>query len=160
MKTELTSVLNGRLPEIRTIEPNSPRARPSASPAPEMIAGASDGRITRLNVVRPPAPSDAAASSASLSRSISTGCTERTTGGSALSTQPARRAQRGSGGLRRWHYLAVETPIDFSIFATMPLSGSKNLSFTVDQPPSLSIVNRSFGVGNLDLSTSELSIGR
>src|SRR5690349_1605641 len=81
MNTELTSVLNGRLPEIRTTDPNSPRARPSASPAPEMIAGASAGRITRLKVVNGLAPRDAAASSASVSSSINTGCTERTTNG-------------------------------------------------------------------------------
>ena len=39
MKTEATSVLNGRLPEISTTEPNSPSARAKASAAPARIAG-------------------------------------------------------------------------------------------------------------------------
>src|SRR3954453_484897 len=92
MNTEPTSVLNGRLPEIRTTEPNSPSARPRASPAPEMIAGASEGRITRLNVVSGPAPSDAAACSTSASSSISTGCTARTTNGSVTNSSANRTA--------------------------------------------------------------------
>src|SRR5436190_5540144 len=94
MKTEPTSVLNGRLPEMSTTEPNSPSARPSARPAPEMTAGASAGRMTRRNVVSGPAPSDAAASSASRSSSISTGCTERTTNGSVTNRSANRTAQR------------------------------------------------------------------
>src|SRR5215216_6126256 len=94
MKTEATSVLNGRFPDIRTTEPNSPSARPSARPAPETIAGARLGRITRRKIVGGRAPSDAAASSASRSSSISTGCTERTTNGSVTNSRAARTAQR------------------------------------------------------------------
>ena len=39
MKTDATSVLNGRFPEISTIEPNSPIARAKASATPDRIAG-------------------------------------------------------------------------------------------------------------------------
>ena len=94
MKTDETSVLNGRFPEIRTTEPNSPRARPRARPAPEMIAGARLGSTTFLNVVKDEAPSDAAASSDSRSSSIRTGCTERATNGSVTNNNANRTAQR------------------------------------------------------------------
>ena len=74
--------MRGRLPLISTSAPYSlmPRAKDSAAPA--KIAGTSDGRMTRRNVVNRVAPSDAAASSTSVSSSSSTGCTVRTTNGS------------------------------------------------------------------------------
>ena len=49
--TDATSVLNGRLPLISTIEPNSPTARPNASPTPARIAGRSAGRMIRRKIV-------------------------------------------------------------------------------------------------------------
>src|SRR4051812_6525490 len=52
-----------------------------ASAPPETIAGMRLGRMMRRNVVPAPAPSDVAASSISLSSSMRTGCTERTTNG-------------------------------------------------------------------------------
>ena len=94
MNTEATSVLNGMLPEIRTSEPNSPIERAKASAIPERIAGRRFGRMIRRKVVSGPAPSEAAASSMSVSSSISTGCTERITNGrvtnSSAMTTPIR----------------------------------------------------------------------
>ena len=82
MYCDATSVSRGMPPPISTTEPNSPTARANASPAPPSSAGYSAGRMIRRNVVQPLAPSEAAASSASRSTSISTGWTERTTNGS------------------------------------------------------------------------------
>src|SRR6266516_1414856 len=81
MYTEETSVLNGRLPVMMTSAPNSPIALASASAIPERTPGKMLGKITRLNEVRPEAPSERAASSASGSSSCRTGCTVRTTNG-------------------------------------------------------------------------------
>ncbi len=82
------------LPEIRTSEPNSPIERANASAMPERIAGVRFGRMIRRKVVNGPAPSDAAASSMSVSSSSSTGCTERITNGrvtnSSAMTTPMR----------------------------------------------------------------------
>ncbi len=43
----------------------------------------------------------------------------------------------------------TETPFDFSIATSAPLSGSKNLVVTALQPPRSLIVNRLAGVGKL-----------
>jgi hypothetical protein len=82
------------LPESSTSEPYSliPRAKDRAAPA--AIAGVSDGRITRRNVVSRLAPSDAAASSVSRSRVSSTGCTVRTTKGSVTNARARNTATR------------------------------------------------------------------
>ena len=48
----------GLLPEIRTIEPNSPTARAKASAAPDTIAGMRLGSTIRRKVVRCEAPSE------------------------------------------------------------------------------------------------------
>ena len=81
---------------MSTTEPNSPIARAKASPAPVRMAGASAGSTIRRKIVQLPAPSDAAACSASRSTSISTGCTERTTNGSVTKTSAMTSA--GLGG--------------------------------------------------------------
>ena len=60
MKTEATSVLNGRFPESSTIEPNSPTARANASAAPDRIAGEMLGNTIRRNTCEPRAPREAA----------------------------------------------------------------------------------------------------
>ena len=94
MKTDATSVLYGRFPEISTIEPNSPIARANPSATPASIAGAKLGSTIRVKIVRPPAPSEAAASSISRSSSISTGCTARTTNGSVTNSNAMTTAAR------------------------------------------------------------------
>jgi hypothetical protein len=93
-RTDATSVLPGRLPESSTREPYSliPRAKESAAPA--AIAGISDGRITRRNVVNRPAPSEADASSTSRSRDSRTGWTVRTTNGSVTKASARNTAIR------------------------------------------------------------------
>ena len=93
-RTDATSVLPGRLPESSTREPYSlmPRAKERAAPA--AIAGISDGRITRRNVVNRLAPSEAAASSTSRSRDSSTGWTVRTTNGSVTKASARNTAMR------------------------------------------------------------------
>ena len=48
--TEATSVLNGRLPEMSTTDPNSPSARAKPSPAPATIAQRRLGSTTRRKV--------------------------------------------------------------------------------------------------------------
>ena len=94
MCTAATWVLNGMLPEISTVEPNSLMARAKASAVPAAIAGAMFGRMIRRKIVAGLAPSDAAACSISRSSSSSTGCTVRTTNGSVTNssarTTPAR----------------------------------------------------------------------
>ena len=50
---EATSVLKGRLPEMRTIEPNSPTARAKASPAPASTDGSTLGRIDAAEHLAP-----------------------------------------------------------------------------------------------------------
>ena len=92
-------------PEISTIEPNSPTARANASAAPERIAGTRFGSTIRRKIVALRAPSDSAASSISLSSSISTGCTLRITNGSvtnssASSTAACVKAMLMPNGLR------------------------------------------------------------
>ena len=81
MKTEETSVSKGMFPEIRISEPYSPSARAKASMMPATIPGSRLGKMIRRKMVKPPAPSEVAASSISRSISISSGCTERTTKG-------------------------------------------------------------------------------
>ena len=66
--------------KIRT-EPNSPSARAKASATPAARPGRRLGKMIRRKIVKPPAPSEAAASSISRSISISSGCTARTTKG-------------------------------------------------------------------------------
>ena len=56
MCTEATWVLNGRLPEISTVEPNSLIARANASAVPAEIAGTRLGSTIRRKVVHRPAP--------------------------------------------------------------------------------------------------------
>ena len=79
--TDATSVLNGRLPEISTVAPNSLMARAKARAVPAAMAGRRLGRTMRRKIVNLSAPNDAAASSISRSSSMSTGCTARTTKG-------------------------------------------------------------------------------
>ena len=95
MKTEETSVLNGMLPEIRTTSRTrrAPGRRRAATPA--RMPGSRLGKMIRRKTVKPPAPSEAAASSISRSSSISTGCTARTTNGSV--TKQQRDDDRGPG---------------------------------------------------------------
>ena len=66
---------------MKITEPYSPTARAKAMATPVSRAGAKDGRTTRASVCSRVAPSVAAASSTSRSRSWSTGCTVRTTNG-------------------------------------------------------------------------------
>ena len=73
MCTEATSVENGMLPDRRTTEPNSPIARAKASAMPDRTAGTRFGSTMRRKIIRPRAPSEAAASSMSVSSSCSTG---------------------------------------------------------------------------------------
>ena len=84
----------GRLPDSSTSEPYSLIARAKASAAPAAIAGTSEGRITRRNVVSRLAPSDAAASSTSRSSVSSTGWTVRTTNGSVTNASARKTAYR------------------------------------------------------------------
>ena len=94
MCTEATWVLNGRLPEISTVEPNSLIARANASAVPAAIAGHEVRQDDAPEVVLGLAPSEAAACSISRSSSSSTGCTVRTTNGSvtksSATTTPVR----------------------------------------------------------------------
>ena len=59
-----------------------------------MMAGSRLGRTMRRNTVKPRAPSELAASSASRSSSMSTGCTERTTNGSVTNSSASSTAPR------------------------------------------------------------------
>ena len=56
--------------------------------------------------------------------------------------------------------LAVETPSDCSIFATIPVVGSKNFVLTAVQPPNLSMVNSVLGFGKLNVAATDGSTGR
>ncbi len=96
------AVLNGMLPEIRTTEPNSPMARANASAGAgdDRRAAGSAGR-SRRKIVKPRAPSEAAASSTSWSSSISTGCTERTTNGSVTNSSASSTRGARVGEVRR-----------------------------------------------------------
>ena len=58
---------------MKITDPNSPMARDSASTKPVRIAGRSSGKSTLVKACQRDAPSDAAASSSSLSRSSRTG---------------------------------------------------------------------------------------
>ncbi len=69
---------------MKITEPYSPSARASAIPKPVTIAGETAGRITRRSVANRVAPSVAAASSSSGSRSMSAGWSVRTTKGSPM----------------------------------------------------------------------------
>ena len=71
---------------MKMTEPYSPTARANASANPVSSAGIRLGRITRNTVCQRLAPKLAAASSISTSRSISTGCTVRTTKGMPMKT--------------------------------------------------------------------------
>ena len=67
---------------MSTTAPNSPTARAKASVTPERIAGSRFGKTIRRKIAVGRAPSEAAASSISVSSSSNTGCTARTTNGS------------------------------------------------------------------------------
>src|SRR5206468_1280995 len=71
MYREETSVTLGRLPAIRTTDPNSPTARAKASATPESMAGMRLGRMILRKMVKLLAPKEAAASSTSRSSSSS-----------------------------------------------------------------------------------------
>ena len=97
----------GRLPAMKITEPYSPTARAKASAKPVSSAGSSVGSTTRQNVCKRRAPRLAAASSISVSRSSSTGCTVRTTNGrpmkiSATSTPSGVKATLMPSGSRYW----------------------------------------------------------
>ena len=62
--------------------------------------------------------------------------------------------------LIRFSLLAVATPSDCSIFATMPVVGSKNFALTEDQPPNVLMVKSVFGLGNLNVAAIEGSTAR
>jgi len=94
MRTDVTSVLSGRLPDSSTNEPYSLTARAKLNAAPAAIAGVSAGSVIRRNVVNRPAPSERAASSTSGSSSASTGCTVRTTNGSVTNRNARNTAGR------------------------------------------------------------------
>ena len=66
-----------------------------------------------------------------------------------------------AAALRAGDYeLAVETPSDCSILATMPVVGSKNFVLTVVHPPTLLMVNSVLGLGKLNLAATDGSTGR
>ena len=115
MFTAETSVWNGRLPDSRLTEPNSPMARANASPVPVNIAGTRFGRMIRRAIRNGDAPSDAAAASMSRSSSINTGCTVRTTNGSVTNSSATVIAVRVNAmltcaGLRGPYKLSSTTP--------------------------------------------------
>ena len=87
---EATSVLKGRLPEMRTTEPYSPRARAKAMPGPGQEGRGHGGQHHPAEDEGRRAPSEAAASSVSVSSSASTGCTERTQKGSVTKARASR----------------------------------------------------------------------
>ena len=105
MRTEVTSVSKGRLPERSTSDPYSLTPRANERAAPAAMAGTRLGSTIRRNVVKRLAPSDAAASSTSGSSSASTGWTVRTTKGS-VTNRNASVTARG--------VLATSTPIGLS----------------------------------------------
>ena len=94
MRTEVTSVRKGRLPDSSTSDPYSLTARANDSAAPAAMAGVRLGSTTRRKIVNRLAPSDAAASSASRSSSASTGWTVRTTNGSVTNRNASITAGR------------------------------------------------------------------
>ena len=63
----MTSVSNGKLPEMKTMAPNSPRLRAKERLHPAMNAGKIAGQMTRANICQLVAPKDRAASSTSVS---------------------------------------------------------------------------------------------
>ena len=75
------SEISGRLPAMKMTEPYSPTARAKASAKPVRSAGKMAGKMTLTKVCQREAPSDAAASSTSVSISSITGCRVRTTKG-------------------------------------------------------------------------------
>ena len=89
----------GRLPAMKITEPYSPTARAKASAKPVSSAGSSVGSTTRRNVCQRVAPRLAAASSISVSRSSSTGCTVRTTNGRPMKIERHEHAERREGDL-------------------------------------------------------------
>ena len=86
MRSGAISETKGMLPAMKITEPYSPTARAKASAKPVRMAGMSAGSMTRNTVCRRLAPSEAAASSISRSKSSSTGCTVRTTNGRPMNT--------------------------------------------------------------------------
>ena len=95
MCTEATWVLNGMLPEMSTVEPNSLIARANASAAAGQIAGNMFGRMIRRKVVTGcGAERRRRLLHLACRARISTGCTVRTTNGSvtnsSATTTPAR----------------------------------------------------------------------
>ena len=94
MRTDVTSVFIGRLPESSTSDPYSLTARANESAAPAAMAGVSAGSTMRRKIVNRPAPSEAAASSASRSSSASTGWTVRTTNGNVTNMKASITAGR------------------------------------------------------------------
>ena len=81
IKSGVISLIIGILPAMKITEPYSPSARAKASAKPVSSAGVTIGKITCRKVCQRLAPSVAEASSSSLLRSSSTGCTVRTTNG-------------------------------------------------------------------------------
>ena len=95
------------LPAMKMTEPYSPRPRAKASAKPVSSAGRIVGRMTRQKVCQRRAPSVAAASSTSGSRSCSTGSTVRTTNGrpmkiSATTMPSGVNATLKPSGSRNW----------------------------------------------------------
>src|SRR5437868_6834885 len=93
MSSGTISVFIGMLPEMKTTDPYSPRARANARAKPVRSAGTSSARITLVIVCHRLAHRLAAASSISGPSSASTGGKRRT------ETQPVRRqdARRSDG---------------------------------------------------------------
>ncbi len=88
------SVFPGRLPEMKTTDPYSPRARAKARVVPVMRGGKIWGRVTRRKIFNRDAPRLAAASSWAGSSSSRTGCSVRTTKGRPIKVS-ARRTPSG-----------------------------------------------------------------
>src|SRR6185369_3997915 len=84
ISSDVISVRIGMLPEMKTTEPYSPRARANDRANPVRSAGITAGKITRQNVCQRVAPRLAAASSDSRSISSIAGCKVRTTNGSPM----------------------------------------------------------------------------
>ena len=79
---------------MSTSAPISPTARAKASATPERIPGRMFGSTIRRKTARSEAPSERPASSISVSSSIRTGCTVRTTNGSVTKSSAITIAAR------------------------------------------------------------------
>jgi len=101
--------LNGMLPATITIDPNSPIARAKLNSVPLIKGMASVGSTMRRKMVRPPAPSVAAASSCARSRSSSTGWMVRTTKGKVMK-RSAKMMPGGAKITRRPSALSSQPP--------------------------------------------------